>query len=177
MNSSEFQEVAREGHGNGRHSTCLDHQQQYPSIKKCGQGMIDIAQVGVLSADLGHAIGQFRPYERAGESDESAGQPCTQNQPWRVHALSYNIRIDKDARAYGSTHDQHGGVKETQSASKSLRWLGAGEFKESILQIAWRLIRNAMKHDTRVTLMSVRLRFRSGLRQQGSVFTHCFSAA
>ncbi len=85
--------------------------------------MIDITQVSVLSADLRHTIRQFSPYESARQGNEATGQPCAQNQPWRVYALRHNIRIDKDARAYGSAHDQHGGVKETQSASKSLRWL------------------------------------------------------
>ena len=53
-------------------------------------------------------------------ASESSGEPYAQNQPWRVHSLRYHIWIDKDACAHSAAHDKHGGVKETQSASKRL---------------------------------------------------------
>jgi len=41
-----------------------------------------------------------------------------------VNTLSDNIRIDKDARAYGSAHDQHGGVKKGPVGEQELAMVG-----------------------------------------------------
>ncbi len=124
MNAGEFQKIAREGHCYRCHPAGLDNQKQHPSIEKRRQWMVHITQVGILAAHLRHAVRQLSPYKSAGERNESAGHPCAQNQPRRMDSLRHNVWIDEDARAYSSAHDQHGGVKQTQSASKSLRWLG-----------------------------------------------------
>ena len=110
------QSAACKGDSYGGHATRLDHQQQYPAIEECDQGIVRVAQISVLPADLGHTRGQFSPDKGGGQGNGAAGQPCAQYQRRRVYPLRDDVGIDEDSAADDSAHDQHGGVEESEAA-------------------------------------------------------------
>ena len=111
VNSRQLKEITRESYCYGSHAASLNHQEQHPAIKESSQWMIDVAQVGVLAANVRHTVSQFRPNKRSDQRDDAAGEPCAQNQRRCVYALSNYIRIDKNARPNRTAHHQHDGVK------------------------------------------------------------------
>src|ERR1700676_219836 len=52
--AGQFKEISREGYSDSGHAAGLNHKQQYPSIQEPDSGMIGLAQIDVLAADLGH---------------------------------------------------------------------------------------------------------------------------
>jgi hypothetical protein len=84
--------------------------------------MIGFPQRGILPANIGHPVGKFSPDESAEQCENSADQPCANDQSGSVNLLGYHVPIDEDSGADDTAHDDHGGVKETDSAYQ----LGSG---------------------------------------------------
>ena len=71
----QFEEVLGEGDGDGRHAASLDDEKQRPSVKESGGGVPGFAQVGVLTADGGEAVGQLGVNEGSQDGDDAPGDP------------------------------------------------------------------------------------------------------
>ena len=73
--------------------------------------MISLAQIRVLPAYLGHAVGELRIDKCSDERDCASRDPCGQKQRRRMNDLGDDVRIDKNSRAYDPAHHDHRGVK------------------------------------------------------------------
>ena len=100
----DFEEISREGNGDGSHASGLRDEEQYPSIDKCDGGMKRFAQIRILSPDLGTPRCEFGVDERSSKRDRSAGSPGSEDEERRVDLLGNDVRIDKDAGADDASH-------------------------------------------------------------------------
>ena len=76
--------------------------------------MEGVAQVGVLAADFRTSRGELGIDERAGQRDGAAHGPRAQNQERRVDLLRDYVGIDENPRADDASHDEHGGVEQSE---------------------------------------------------------------
>ena len=77
--------------------------------------MKSIAQVGVLSSDVGHARRQLGVHKCSEHGDDPAGHPHRENQHRRVYLARDYVRVDEDAGADNAAHHDHDGVKQSDS--------------------------------------------------------------
>src|ERR1041384_6120736 len=112
----QFDKIPCERNRHCSHAACLNHEQQYPAIKKCDRRMKRFSQVSVLTADVRSQSSQFSPDECGGECKEAAKHPGAENQERSVNLKRDHRRIHKDPRADNAAHHDHGGIKEAESS-------------------------------------------------------------
>jgi hypothetical protein len=117
--AGQVDEVPREGYGDGCHPAGLNHQQQYPAIKKRECRVIGLAKIRILSADCGKSGREFGPYECPAQADEPAEEPRSYDERGRVHLTGNDIRVDENAGADDSAHHRHGGVEQAKLAGQA----------------------------------------------------------
>ena len=108
-------EVAGKGDRNRGHSARLDDQKQGPAIEKGGKRPERIAKIGILSAHRRAPRGQLcvntAPRSAPGQAAE---HPDPDDQQRRVDVPRDLGRVDENARADDSAHDEHGRVEQAQ---------------------------------------------------------------
>ena len=80
--------------------------------------MPGVAQVGVLSADVGAQRRELGVDEGAHERDDAAGGPYAEDERRGVDLPGHDVRIDEDAGADDAAHDEHGGVERAEAAGE-----------------------------------------------------------
>ena len=78
--AGELDGVAREGDGDGGHAAALDDEEQRPAVEKRDGRMPGVAQVGVLSADVGPQRRELGVDEGAHERDDAARGPDAEDE-------------------------------------------------------------------------------------------------
>jgi hypothetical protein len=125
--------VAREDEGHRRHASRLHDEQEDPAVQECGQRMIGVAQVRVLSTHSRPTRGQLRVDQRAQERHHAARGPRAQQPGGRRQLDRDFARVGEDAGAHDAAHDDHRRVEGADAAGETGRVGGRGSHGGAML--------------------------------------------
>jgi hypothetical protein len=74
------------------------------------------SQVRVLAADVRTYRRKLGPDKRGRESEQSAGQPCGQDDRFCRNQFGDDRRVHEDPGADDAAHDDHGGIEESETS-------------------------------------------------------------
>ena len=109
-------EVFGEADGERGNGATLADGEDHPSVEKCGELAVGLAQKDILAARLGEHRSHLGEGEARQQRDKPAREPHPEEEPRRAHGRGNRSGGEKDAGADDAAGQQHHGIGERKAA-------------------------------------------------------------